>query len=193
MSGIENKTSLMCGLSGVVALVSLVLGGCGSQSSAQALSRALAAAGAKQETCARFAGTVKIDGLPPGDMGVTRTLVVLWNTKAPPKGMPPFAPCDPDGYFEFHTYDKADGIAAGNYVVCFVQLQGGMRLGDAARGWRGPDKLNNLYSDPDKNKEDKDLVVDITPPGKTSWEFNLHVDGKEPVENPGPHAIKELR
>ena len=123
---------------------------------------------------------------------MSRVLVVLWNTKTPPKGNPPYAPCDPDGDFEFHTYDKGDGVPVGNYVVCFVQLEGGMRIG-GPRGWRGPDQLKGLYSDPDKNKDDKDFVVDLAAPGKTNWQFDLKIDGKEPVANPGPNAIKELR
>ncbi len=178
----------------IVAVLSFLLAGCGfgSQSAGQALSQALASTGTAKDACAKFAGTVTIDGKTPGDLGVSRVMVVLWNTKTPPKGTPPFAPCDPDGYFEFHTYDKADGVPVGNYVICFVQLQGGMRIGGPS-GWRGPDQLKDLYSDPDKNKEDKDLILDLKSPGKTGWQFDLKIDGKEPVTNAGPNAVKELR
>ncbi len=192
MSAFNRKGTCRSRLS--VAVLSFFLAGCGfgSQSANQALSQALASTGTAKDACAKFAGTVTIDGKAPGDLGVSRVMVVLWNTKTPPKGTPPFAPCDPDGYFEFHTYDKADGIPVGNYVICFVQLQGGMRIGGPS-GWRGPDQLKDLYSDPDKNKEDKDLVLDIKSPGKTSWQFDLKIDGKEPVTNAGPNAIKELK
>jgi hypothetical protein len=189
ITGVLNRASV---LGAAVATMGLVLGGCSrSQSANVALDNALAAAGAQKESIVPFAGNITIDGGSPGDMGVVRTLVVLWNTKNPPKGMPPYAACDEDGSFEFHTYDKADGVPTGNYVVCFVQLEGGLRFAGPS-GWRGKDRLNNLYSDPDKNKEDKDLVVDLSQKGNSDWHYDLKFAGREPVENPGANAIKRL-
>jgi hypothetical protein len=175
-----------------VATLGLALSGCSrSQSANLALDNALAASGAHKESVVPFAGNITIDGGSPGDMGVVRTLVVLWDTKNPPKGMPFYAACDEDGTFEFHTYDRADGVPTGNYAVCFVQLEGGLRIGGPS-GWRGKDRLNNLYSDPDKNKEDKDLVVDLSHKGNSDWHYDLKIAGREPVENPGANAIKAL-
>lgn len=175
-----------------IAAISCALNGCsGSQSASTALDKALAATGTQKETTAQFAGNITIDGGSPGQMGVVRTIVVLWNLNNPPKGAPPYATCDEDGTFEFHTYDKSDGVAAGKYVVCFVQLEGGFRMSGPG-GWRGPDRLHDLYSDPEKNKEDKDLVVDLSPPGNGDWHYDLKVAGREPVGNPGPKAIKKL-
>jgi hypothetical protein len=177
----------------LVIVVSIcVSSGCsGSPSASVALNNALAATGSKKETTAQFGGNITIDGGSPGDLGPVRTLVVLWNLDNPPKGMPLYTACDEDGTFEFHTYDKSDGVAAGKYVVCFVQLEGGIRI-SGPRGWRGPDRLHDLYSDPDKNKEDKDLVVDLKPPGNTDWHFDLRFADREAVANPGPNAVKAL-
>jgi hypothetical protein len=169
-----------------------VLSGCsGSQNAKMALNNALAAAGTVKESTAQFAGNVTVDGGSPGNMGMVRTIVVLWNLDKPPKGMPLYAICDEDGSFEFHTYDRSDGVPVGKYAVCFVQLEGGMRLSGPS-GWQGPDRLKNLYSDPDKNKEDKDLVVDLKPPGNTDWKYEIRFADREAVDNPGPNAIKGL-
>jgi hypothetical protein len=184
------------GLPAAVALLGLFVGGCGTgtPTADQALNKALETTGGTKQGVGKFAGIVTIDGKPPGNMGFVRTLVILWDRQKPPtsKAPAPFAACDEEGKFEFTTYDKADGVPAGSYVVCFAQLQGGIRLGGGKRGWDGPDQLKNLYNDPDKNKDEKQFVVEITSPGKTDWDFNLEVTGKEPVTNPGPNAFTEL-
>lgn len=189
IAGVLNRAPV---LGAVVATIGIVFSGCSrSQSADLALNKALAAAGVQKDSVSPFAGNITIDGGSPGDMGVVRTMVVLWNTKNPPKGMPLYAPCDEDGNFEFHTYDRADGVATGTYVVCFVQLEGGLRIGGSS-GWRGPDRLNNLYSDPDKNKEDKELIVEVSRSGNTDWRYDLKIAGREPVTAAGPNAIKGL-
>jgi hypothetical protein len=198
--GKENRAMLVPGrfdvnrrftLPAIVALCCGLSGCGGSQSANVALNNALATTGSKKETTARFAGNVTIDGGSPGNLGVVRTIVVLWNLNTPPKGLPPYAVCDEDGNFEFHTYEKNDGVEAGKYAVCFVQLEGGIRIAGPS-GWRGPDKLHDLYSDPDKNKDVKELVVDLAPPGNPDWHYDLRIADQEPVTNPGPNAIKGL-
>jgi hypothetical protein len=100
-----------------------------------------------------------------------------------------FSRIHPNGKFEFTTYIKGDGVAPGSYIVCFVELQ---KPSLNADGWLGPDRLKNLYNDPEKNKDNSEFVVEVPSPGKTDWNFNLQIAGKDPVSNPGPNAITEL-
>jgi hypothetical protein len=168
--------------------------GCGgSQPATRALDRSLADSGLLKSTVGRFAGKVTIDGVPPGNMGYVRTLVLLWDPKKidDPHVRPNYTWCNDDGTFEFTTYEKGDGVSSGSYIVGFVQFEGGRRL-QGQTGYRGPDRLKNLYNDPDKNKDIPEFRAEITPPGKTDWEFKLEVQGKEPVESPGPHAVTTL-
>jgi hypothetical protein len=107
--------------------------------------------------------------------------------------------CNDDGKFAFGTYEKDDGVPAAEYVVTFVLLHlptagggrggGRMRQATGPRHFQGPDELKNLYNDPDKSP----FQVELSPPGKTDWEFNLEVAGKDPVVTPGPHALTRLR
>jgi len=41
--------------------------------------------------------------------------------------------------------------------------------------------------------QDKNLVVSVTGPGKTDYNFNLDIAGKDPVAAPGPNAVTEFR
>jgi hypothetical protein len=179
-----------------VAVLCVFAFGCGggSQNADQALNKAITATGGEKSGVAKFAGTVQIDGNPPESKGVVRTLVFLWDLKKGESGkyQPSFAWCDENGHFEFTTYEKGDGVPVGSYVVCFAQLEGGIKIsGDG--GWHGPDGFHNLYNDPDKNKDNKDFVVDISPPGKTDWDFRLEVQGKEPISTAGPRAITRMQ
>jgi hypothetical protein len=175
-------------------LLSVAAAGCsgGTQSADVALNKAISATGASKGGVAKFAGKVTIDGKPPGNMGRVRTLVILWDPKST-KGnkMPAYVACAEDGQFEFTTYDTGDGVTPGNYVVCFLQLPGSFRFGGAS-GWHGDDGLKNLYNDPDKNKDNKEFAVEIAPPGKADWQFNLDLANKEPGA-PGPNSITQLK
>jgi hypothetical protein len=73
-------------------------------------------------------------------------------------------------------------------VVLFARLNMGGRLGN----FDGPDLLNNLYNDPDKNVADPEFQITVSEPGKSDYHFNLGVAGK-PSATPGPHAVTELR
>jgi hypothetical protein len=194
--GMDDNAVRTSGLLAAVALLGLFLGGCGSgtQTADQALNKALETTGGAKENVGKFAGIVTIDGKPPGSMGFVRTLVILWDPQksATAKTPPAYVPCGEDGKFEFNTYGPGDGVPTGSYVLCFAQLKAGLGLGGRERGWKGPDQLKNLYNDPDKNKDNKEFVVDISSPGKTDWDFNLEVTGKEAVANPGPNAFTAI-
>jgi hypothetical protein len=195
--GMDDRLARGFGMPAAVALLGLTISGCGggTQSADQALNKAIETSGSTKQNVAKFSGTVTIDGKPPGEMGFVRTIVILWDKQKPPtvKTPPLFVATDDAGKFDFTTYAAGDGISPGTYVVCFAQLKGGLRLGGARRGWEGPDQLKNLYNDPDKNKDEKQFVVEISPPGKSDWTFNLEVAGKEPVATPGPNSFVELR
>jgi hypothetical protein len=48
-----------------------------------------------------------------------------------------------------------------------------------------------LYNDPDKNKDIPEFLVEVTQPGRTDYEFNLTVAGKD-AGVPGSHAVKAV-
>ena len=119
-----------------------------------------------------------------------------------------YAMCDADGHFAFGTYDlkhKNDGVVAGKYVVTFVQLHKFTPKGAAKQksrrtpGGNGesggyekytlPDGLKNLYSDPDHNAKRPEFVLNLQPPGKDDYHFDLTVAGKPPLAKPAPHAV----
>jgi hypothetical protein len=153
-------------------------------------------------TVAKFAGHVSVDGQPPAPDAKEGTLfVVLNDPQHLDKGAKAQATCDADGNFAFTTYAAGDGAPTGKYVVTFVQLPiaatggraGGVRRPSLTKEYGGPDGLKNLYNDPEKNKDNPTFVVDITPPGRTDYDFSLTVAGKEPVKTPGQYATRQLR
>jgi hypothetical protein len=105
------------------------------------------------------------------------------------------ARCQPEnGSFEFMTYFPGDGVPLGKYIVGFVALHAVQKAGGPVGGpapYRGPDGLKNLYNNPDKNKDIKEFVVEVTQPGRTDYEFNLTVAGKDPGVT-GPHSVKSM-
>jgi hypothetical protein len=150
---------------------------------------------ATRKPVAKFAGIVTVDGLPPSNKD--GYLFILLNDFEHPTRMPGHqARCNEDGTFSFMTYVGGDGVPPGTYIVEFVQLQvprGGRQRNTApARTYVEPDHLNNLYNDPDKNKSDPNLVVEVKEPGSTDHQFNVELAGKPPVATPGPLAITKL-
>jgi hypothetical protein len=152
---------------------------------------------------AKFAGHVSVDGQPPSrDNG---TLFVVLNDPAHPvAGGKASTSCNEQGDFVFTTYLPADGVATGKYVVTFTQFKldrgqsgggHGRRLAgpSMSRDYVGPDGLQNLYNDPDKNKDDPKFVVEVAAPGRSDYEFNLEVAGKQPVKAPATYAATRLR
>jgi hypothetical protein len=173
----------------LAALAALAAGCTGRQTADQALDTALKVNGGQREPTAKFSGTVQIDGMPPGDTRPAVTLIILYDPKNPPTPtrLPMYAVCNPDdGSFEFTTYDKGDGVPTGSYIVLFAQMEQVMMMN---RGFYPPDKLKNLYNDPDTSK----FKVEVTAPGKSDWLFELEVQGKNSNNSPGPKAIKEIR
>ncbi len=167
----------------------LLSSGCfGSRSADQALTNALAQAGQQKEPIYPLAGNVTIDGLPP-HFEKHEALIVMLNE--PEKlDTPPttrrYVETTPSGEFCFSTYEPRDGTKPGKYILTFAILREKGKF-----GLIGPDKLNNLYNDPDKNSSIPELTIDHQAPGKSGYSFNLEVAGKEPA-SPGPHAITRI-
>lgn len=175
------------------ALITLILvtSGCSQKQTAnEALDQALKASGQIRKDIAKFAGTVTIDGRPP-EFDKSKVLVVmLYDPQKPPSPgkVPPLAArCGKNGNFAFNTYETDDGVPVGKYVLLFGVF------GTSMRGFVGPDGLKNLYNDPDKNRENPDFNLDIAPPGKVDWAFNLDFETKEPVKTPGPNSITAIK
>jgi hypothetical protein len=87
--------------------------------------------------------------------------------------------------------------------VTFVQLrslnarEGGRPRGMGARSpdaqtFSSSDGLKNLYNDPEKNKDDPNFRVEVAAPGRSDYEFNLTVAGKDPVAKPGQYAVTRI-
>ncbi|HET6324181.1 MAG TPA: hypothetical protein VFG04_05735 [Planctomycetaceae bacterium] len=149
---------------------------------------------AKRETVAKFAGHVTVDGQPP-EKGSTRLFILLNDPQHLQKLPTRFMQVADDGSFEFMTYLAGDGVPVGKYVVEFVQLhppRGGRQRqgGGIGRTFVGPDVLKNLYNDPERNQQqdEKTFVVNVEAPGRTDYDFNLAVAGKDPVIAPGKYA-----
>lgn len=175
-----------------------VLAGCSGQKSAsQGLQQAyLDNPKIEKAAIAPFEGTVTVDGGAPGKEG-TVLMVILNDPKHPqdPHKRPKLiAGCSADGHFDFTTFDAHDGVQCGSYVVTFVQLKSlAAPFGrNKKAGYGPPDELKNLYNDPDKNAEVKEFNVEVKPPGIKNAHFDLIVAGKDPVEQPGPHAITSI-
>jgi hypothetical protein len=151
---------------------------------------------------ARFAGHVSVDGQAPSQDGTL--FLILNDPQHLVKGGTTYTSCDENGNFTFTTYLPGDGAPTGKYVLTFVQFHLG---GAAARGGRNPgvrslslsqdyggtDGLQNLYSDPEKNKDNPNFVVEIAQPGRTDYDFPLTVAGKDPVKTPGAYAATQLK
>ena len=192
-----NKSVTFAARCATVAGIAVLLAGCGSKSADQALQQAyLNNPSVTKAHIAPFEGTVTVDGAPAEKPG-TVLLVILNDPNKPqdPHRVPKLvAGCTPDGHFDFTTFMAHDGVECGSYVVTFVQLKNlAAPFGKNRKAGLGPpDALNNLFNDPDKNAEVKEFHVEIKPPGITDAHFDLTVQGKEPVLQPGPHAITSL-
>ena len=140
----------------------------------------------KKEALGKFAGKVTIDSQPPSVPRGKALIVMLYDPKNPEKHVQ-YAACRKDGNFSFYTYTTGDGVRLGSYVVLFAELTASRQ-----RGLVQPDVLKNLYNDPDKNGQNKDFVITVDAQGKTDYDFNLQLVGKEPGTE-GPHSVKEIR
>jgi hypothetical protein len=177
------------GLLTALAVLSLLPAGCNNTESSQAaLDAQLKALNAQRATLGKFAGKVTIDGQPPAINRGEVLLVILYDQTHPDKNKSPlYTACKKDGSFTFYTYTAGDGAPVGSYVVLFAELHPSRQ-----KGLVQPDGLKNLYDDPDKNAQNKDFLVTLAEPGKTDYDFNLDLAGKDPA-TPGPHAVTEIR
>jgi len=98
-----------------------------------------------------------------------------------------FATCGSDGHFSFSYFKSNDGYPIGKYVVTIAQLKS-----DASGRFLGPDRLKNLYNDPDVNKGKTQFVLVHAAPGRTDYHFNLSFKDVRPVTKPGPRALIEI-
>jgi hypothetical protein len=167
-------------------LMVLVAGvsGCGGGKTQERMQQQLAETKGSNSPVAKFSGKVTIDGDVPPVPAKYALVLMLYSDKDTQPGHETIyhTVCDKDGNFEFTRYSKGDGVPPGSYTVLFEELM-------PRRGSRftGADQLKNLYNDPDTSP----FHVDISPPGKTDWGFNLEVAGKDPA-TPGPHAVKQI-
>jgi hypothetical protein len=177
--------------------LAFVFGGCGPPSADEALNRAFKDnPEAKRVDIVKFEGTVHVDGQPPTKPG-TKMFLILNDPDHPqdPKKRPKLVGgCDDAGNFFFSTNGARDGVEAGSYVVTFVQLHHpkGLFGHRTSALYEQPDELQNLYNDPDKNVAIPEFNVEIKPPGRSDWHFDLAVAGKDAAATPGPHAITRL-
>jgi hypothetical protein len=181
---------------GILAALAVVIAGCGPPSAEDKLQKAFKEnPNVKQVTVVPFEGTVTVDGKPPSTEDTVLLVILndmqhLQDAKEKPKLM---TGCTADGHFAFTTYNVHDGVQEGSYVVTFVQLHSSKNVGRRRNTqFLGPDLLNNLYNDPEKNALDNKFKLDIKQPGNKEANFNLEVAGKEPVTTPGPHAVTGL-
>ena len=136
-----------------------------------------------------MAGKVTIDGQPAHYVKPQRLVMMLYDPKRP--DIPPFKRTCKDisgeGTFSFGTYAKGDGLPSGKFIVAFAVLE------VTNRGLLGPDQLNNLYNDPEKNAGIPEFTIDHQAPGKRDYVFDLKVAGREGLVTPGAKALTELR
>jgi hypothetical protein len=191
--------------------IAVALSGCGSQSSTQALDEQFKKNPEFQrQPVARFTGTVTVDGQPP-EQG-SKLFVILTDFQHLDANAHLEAPklyrgCDAKGAFAFGTYDTADGVPAGKYVVTFVELNDtnaatgssttprdfrSKRSISGSHSFRPPDLLKNLYNDPEKNSKAPQFVLELSQPGKDDFTFDLAVAGQEGVAA-APNAVTSIR
>jgi hypothetical protein len=160
--------------------------GCGGRGSPdQRIKDQLAETKGTKAPVARFSGRVTIDGLPPAVPPRYALVLILYSAKDAEPGHETIydTVCDNEGHFQFTRYSKGDGVPPGSYTVLFEELM--PRRGSQ---FSGADQLKNRYNDPDTSP----FHVEIAPPGKGDWEFNLEIAGKDPVASPGPHAVTRI-
>src|SRR3989304_3197914 len=86
-------------------------------------------------------GEVSVDGQPAAILQVTCHDVKGIDTEHPTMSQ---AMTDPAGKFQIATYEAADGVPEGEYVLTFMWG----KLNPLGGTYGGPDKLNDRYTDP---------------------------------------------
>jgi hypothetical protein len=115
-------------------------------------------------------GRIVVDGEPPG----SPVQVTCHSQTGIDTENPTFSSClsENDGTFAINTYEKGDGVPAGEYVLTF--MWGHMNLMSMQYG--GPDKFKGRYSDP-KNSEFVVGVVEGLPTDLGTIELTTKGDG----------------
>jgi hypothetical protein len=192
MVGRPRSVSLNLVIRVVLGCFLLGAGGCSkSLSPNQRVEKELSQIGKSTVAVSPFAGKVLVDGQPAqGTAPNQKIIVVLFKRGQPNLRMNerPHAECNGRGEFAFTTYNSADGVEPGEYVVAIAQLF--VRSKD--NSCEGPDGLQNLYNDPDKNEKIPEFTISHSSPGKTDYAFDLKLAGQEPVSTPGPRAVTEI-
>jgi hypothetical protein len=190
---LQGRDSVLRSYALLAAMVIASAAGCTRQSG-PAVDDLLKASGQSKMDVCPLAGRLTIDGHGPDADGKAdlkhRIIIVAHsadNLDAPVSGLGKVI-CKPNGEFAFSMYGgEKDGLPTGKYVLTVAKL-----LFDRKRGYVGPDRLKNLYNDPEKNSRIPEFVVDLQPPGKTDYVIELQVDGRDPV-TPGPKAVTAFR
>jgi hypothetical protein len=89
-------------------------------------------------------GVVVVDGQPTAGLMVMCHDVKGLDTEHPTKSS---AFTDENGRFEISTYEKADGVPEGEYMLTFAWCD----FNAFSMGF-GPDKLNERYTDPETSE-----------------------------------------
>jgi hypothetical protein len=166
------------GLLGLLAF--FVVAGCSRMQSAdQALAKSLEVSGRQRMAVFPLAGKVTVDGVPAQLKPGERIIVMLNDVSKPdlPLIQRPHVPVRETGEFKFRTYEEADGVPPGTYVLTFAEFKV-----DKKRGFLGPDGFHNLYNDPERNKQEyPELQINHQSPGESHYEFNLRIAGRDEV------------
>jgi hypothetical protein len=101
-------------------------------------------------------GEVYVDGSPAPQLQVT-----CHDVKGMDKEHPTFSSAftNEEGKFEISTYESADGVPEGEYVLTFMWGQMNM----ISMSYGGPDKLNGRYRDPKAADAKRVTVTKGTP------------------------------
>lgn len=103
----------------------------------------LPACGESRKKVYPVSGEVFVDGKPAPDA------FVFFHPVNQPDIHVPFAQVDENGKFQIATYMSADGIPAGEYIVCFEWRE---RSGLLKQNFDGPDRLGGRYYDKSKSQ-----------------------------------------
>ncbi len=187
--GSVSRSLAICGVLGGFLLAAE---GCSnSLTPSQRVEKELSQVGRNKQKVFSFAGKVLVDGQPPPSKTSRETVVVMLFDRGRPD-LPvtgrPYATCNRQGEFSFTTYTPKDGVEPAEYVVVIAQLS----LQEKAHNFVGPDGLQNLYNDPDKNDKEPEFTVNHASPGKSDYEFDLKLAGREPVSDAGPRAVTQI-
>ena len=90
-------------------------------------------------------GEVHVDGSPAAQLAVKCHSTTGLDAANPTVSA---AFTDESGKFEISTYEKADGVPAGDYVLTFMWGQ----WNAISMTYGGPDKLNGRYEDPEASQ-----------------------------------------